>query len=42
MVEIGQISIVAAFILAVYVTVVGFTGGVLNGRDLVASARWGF
>ena len=42
MVEIGQISLVAAFILVVYVTIVGFAGGVLNGRDLVASARWGF
>ena len=42
MVEIGQIAIVAAFMLAVYVTVVGFAGGVLNGRDLVVSARWGF
>ena len=30
MVEIGQIAIVAAFMLAVYVTVVGFAGGVLN------------
>ena len=42
MVEIGQISLVAAFILVVYVTIVGFAGGVLNGRDLVASASSGF
>ena len=42
MVEIGQVAIIAAFVVTVYSAVVGFSGGILNGVDLVKSARWGF
>ena len=42
MVELGQIALILSFMMATYSTVVGFAGGMLNGRDLAASARWGF
>ncbi|HCE76929.1 MAG TPA: cytochrome C biogenesis protein [Dehalococcoidia bacterium] len=42
MVELGQIALILSFMVAAYSTVVGFAGGMLNGRDLAASARWGF
>ena len=42
MVEIGQVAIVAAFMVTAYAGFVGFAGGALNGRDLATSARWGF
>ena len=42
MVELGQIALILSFMIAAYSTVVGFAGGMLNGRDLAASARWGF
>ena len=42
MVEIGQIAIIAAFMVTTYSAVVGFSGGILNGVDLVKSARWGY
>ena len=42
MVEIGQVAIIAAFVVTVYSAVVGFSGGILNGMGLVKSARWGF
>lgn len=42
MVDIGHVSLMAAFMLTAYAAVVGFAGGVLNGRDLAISARWGF
>lgn len=42
MVEIGQISLITSFIVVLYTSIVGFAGGVLNGRDLAQSARWGF
>ena len=42
MVEIGHIAIIASFLVTMYSTFVGFAGGMLNGRDLASSARWGF
>jgi cytochrome c-type biogenesis protein CcmF len=42
MVELGQIALILSFMMAGYSTIVGFAGGMLNGRDLAASARWGF
>ena len=42
MVELGQIALILSFMIAGYSSVVGFAGGMLNGRDLAASARWGF
>jgi len=42
MVEIGQVAIVAAFMVTAYAGFIGFAGGALNGRDLATSARWGF
>ena len=42
MVEIGQISLITSFIVVTYTSIIGFAGGILNGRDLAQSARWGF
>ena len=42
MVEIGQVAIIAAFSATVYSSIIGFVGGILKARDIVASARWGF
>ena len=41
MVEIGHIAIIASFLVTMYSTFVGFAGGMLNGRVLASSARWG-
>ena len=42
MVNLGQIAIVAAFMVTIYVVIVGFTGGISRERNVVSSAIWGF